>query len=103
MAEAENVYVSSIEYILAEHDIDPTEDVLAQFDVFMDALNVYYEREQQHGSTWKEFDTADAAHHVKHKAARMANMAGREEVDTDEALDAINYAAFFVRHAIGAK
>jgi len=78
--------------------------------VFARALEIYVEREAEHGSTWKQFGAGDAAHHVVHKAARMKSAAPLAERGTpvalralDSAVDACNYAGFYVRHIEGAK
>ena len=68
--------------------------MLDQFKVYMEALDIYVEREATHGGLWKESGAADTAFHLKSKALRISNNLD----NLDDALDAINYAAFTVRN-----
>lgn len=92
-------------------------DTISQMVVFAKALDIYVEREQEYGSTWKQFDADDAAHHCVHKAARMRTAADEWQLKLvsndlkkivrdraiDSAIDSINYAGFYVRHIEGDK
>jgi len=83
------------------------EDVSDQFRVLMEALAKYAEREKQYGSMWKRYGCRDAADHCRSKAGRLdmaiyRMLKGGEDVndgDIDDAIDLINYAVFFIRHA----
>jgi hypothetical protein len=99
---------------LEELGLPVNDDMIEQMLVCARALLIYSDRERQYGSTWKQFDANDAAHHVVHKAARMDATANAhrgsgdsETIDmitnaaVDSALDAIIYAGFFVRHVEG--
>jgi hypothetical protein len=91
----------------------PENDLAIQLSIFSEALNIYGERGEARGEVWKEFDAEDSIHHLVSKAARLrAGLRQAERVhgdfrqgvsDTmiDEAMDAINYAAFTVRHLRG--
>lgn len=93
--------------------LDPSHDMLAQLRVFAEALYIYEERERQRGSAWKGLGCDDKAHHIRSKAARINHIvastltASEEETHltysngTDEALDIINYAGFYIRQARG--
>lgn len=96
---------------LRELGFEATEDNIEQLSVFVDALDIYDERERTRGGLWKEFSVVDAGHHLKSKAARLfvaatfdrSTLPDEEfpELDSeikDSALDAINYAAFAERH-----
>jgi len=94
-------------------DYPVNDDTIAQMGVFLRAMNKYLDREEEYGSTWKQFDAPDAAHHAKHKAARMEATAQPSEdqmvaklsrnAAIDSAEDICNYAAFFIRHIEGTK
>lgn len=73
---------------------DITEDMRDHLRVLMDAFDIYVEREATHAALWKEYGAGDTAFHLKSKALRVLNNVENE----DDALDAINYAAFTVRN-----
>lgn len=83
--------------------VDSTEDNMEQMRVLAQAMVIYEEREAARGGLWKEAGAIDSAHHLKSKGMRVfvaathPEEAGRE-AGIDEAVDAVNYAAFFVRN-----
>lgn len=87
-----------------------------QLFVFLRSLDIFRERTAKRGDHWKQFDSRDAVHHIRSKATRIdllledpfreetAGMSKPEPADLiDDALDLINYCAFFVRHVTGSK
>jgi len=74
-------------------DID--DNLVAQFLVLMEALELFRVRDPHHKSLWKEYGASDTAFHCKSKALRL-NVAPPEHLD--DALDLINYAAFTIRN-----
>ena len=74
-----------------------TENEREQLAVYMEAFMIFQHREDKYHSLWKEYGVSDTTHHLKSKALRVYALAG-EDI-TDDALDAINYAAFSIRNA----
>src|SRR4051812_25341467 len=76
--------------------------------VFLRALDIYVQRSEVRGELWKEFDLRDKVHHMRNKMARIGQFIDISPEGTeipaeiiDEALDLINYTAFFIRQAEG--
>lgn len=78
-------------------------DNIEQMHVLGEAMEIYVEREEARGGLWKEAGAIDSAHHLKSKGMRVFVAATHDDdagrrAGIDEAVDAINYAAFFVRN-----
>lgn len=81
----------------------PEADMKEQLGVFLEAMDIYAEREGARGGLWKEAGAIDSAHHLKSKGKRVFVAATHDDkagqdAGEDEAVDAINYAAFFIRN-----
>lgn len=85
----------------------------AQLEILVEALNKFQERNAKYQDLWKEGGWGDSAHHVRHKAARVAMcLRGSKNEDghyssgdpvhlvdlEEDAIDLINYSVFFVRN-----
>lgn len=75
-----------------------------QFNVLAEAFNEFLKKNAKYKDLWKKGGWQDSAHHVRHKAARVAmvldeqhDMAAGEVIE--DAIDLINYAVFFIRNA----
>lgn len=81
----------------------PEQDMKAQLAVLLNAMDIYAEREAHHHQLWKEMGYTDSAHHLRSKAARVGKSVSMDTAESeeavDEAIDAINYAAFFVQNS----
>lgn len=97
----------SLAALLQDWGLPVTQTNIEQMGVFMEAMEIFVERDALRGGLWREGGPEDSAHHLKSKAMRimtgLAQYIGTEpqspseELD-DEGLDAINYAAFAVRN-----
>jgi hypothetical protein len=87
-------------FILRELCLEDTEDNREQLGVMAEALGLYEEREKVRGALWKETGAEDCAHNLRHKSMRVAHASDEETMQAaiDDALDAVNYAGFFVRN-----
>jgi hypothetical protein len=89
---------------------EATDEDVAQFKVLMRALRKFHERDEKHRGLWRYFGAIDSAHQARAKATRTYNVAiglirgqfksehVNDELVNDDAIDMINYAAFFVRN-----
>lgn len=105
----EEARVARIARALRGLGYEPCDDNIKQFDVFLEALDVYIERTKTRGQLWKDFNVQEMAMHLRSKGARIQTAAGispdsQSEADglseeiRDSSVDAINYAAFAERH-----
>ena len=90
---------------------DPSDEDVAQMYVLLRAMRTYSVKDQTHRGLWRYFGSLDSAHQARAKATRVYNIAIQllrdpEEVinnaakdPMDDAIDLINYAAFFIRNA----
>lgn len=90
-----------IDKFLEAHNIEAKPTMRAQMSILMQAMSIFQDRERTRQEVWKEYGPADKAMHIRSKAARIAKITELDDVDNrdgvDEALDLINYAAFYVR------
>lgn len=89
------------EEMLALHPtLEINDDNIAQFQVMMEAMNIYADREEVRGGLWKRAGAGDSSFHLRSKGERIAFAAthGKHEAALDDAIDAVNYAGFFVRN-----
>lgn len=77
------------------------QDLQQQLAIFDDAQLIYIKRSKERGQMWKEMGIDDAVHHLKSKAERVFVLHHNDMDAEDDALDLINYAAFFLRHKRG--
>lgn len=80
--------------------LEPSDDNRDQLRIMAESLTVYEEREKVRGGLWKISGAGDSAHNLKHKGLRVAFASDQAmmEAAVDDAHDAINYAAFFIRN-----
>lgn len=80
--------------------LDNNEDNCAQMQVLVESMFIYQEREAARGGLWKAAGAVDSAHHLKSKGARVKHAVDHTMPDAgiDDALDAVNYSAFYVRN-----
>lgn len=73
-----------------------------QLAVMLEALEIFDERNVKYGDAWKEGGWEDSALHLRSKAVRVYSSTKGTLLKPfdylDDALDAINYAAFYVRN-----
>jgi DNA polymerase III delta prime subunit len=83
--------------------------------VLLRAFDVFLERNEDRRDLWAEQDVRDALHNIRSKSLRLGRLYDDivglksesdrllliKEKDLDEALDLINYCAFFIRLVIG--
>jgi hypothetical protein len=82
-----------------------TVDNAIQLSVFAMAMQIYEVREVKRGGLWKEFGPEDKLMHLRDKLRRTERIWENYQsngddpllVDVDDALDILNYAAFFIR------
>lgn len=68
-----------------------------QLAVFMQAYEIFSEREGKYKSLWQQYGAVDSYQHVRSKAARTQfYLEGHE--DESDPIDLINYAVFLVRN-----
>jgi hypothetical protein len=88
-----------------------TDEDWEHFKVLCRALEKFHERDAKHRGLWTYFGAIDSAFQARAKATRTYNIAiqllkdasvveldGSDEDYLDDAVDQINYAAFFVRN-----
>lgn len=85
---------------LSALELDITEDNIDQMVVMVEAMQIYQEREQARGGLWKDAGALDSAHHLGSKGRRVLFAAQRDNFSAavDDAIDAVNYAVFYVRN-----
>ena len=73
-----------------------------QLAVMLEALELFDERNVKYGDLWQEGGWQDSAAHLRSKAARVHSATKGTLLQPynfiDDALDAMNYAAFYVRN-----
>jgi len=86
---------------LQYNGIEPTDSNLAQFNVFMEAMSLYDERNKRYKDQWKESGWMGALYDIRKKAARLFRQFFGEEptegASEDDAWDLINFGGFFIR------
>lgn len=102
MSRKAGVTDDQMDEVLRQFGLFPSGDNREQMRVMIEAMHIYEEREAQRGGLWKESGYVDNAHHLRSKGQRVSkacSMDVAEEPEAqDEAIDAINYAVFFVRN-----
>jgi hypothetical protein len=83
-------------------DLEPTD--AEQVGVLVEAFRKFQEKNAKYRDLWKQGGWMDSAHHIRHKGARVAMLltsdASLTEAETmeEDAIDLINYCAFFIRN-----
>lgn len=85
----------------AEDELGPGD--LEQFKVLMEAFREYLDKNRKYRDLWKDGGATDSIRHLKHKADRAELATERlSRVDptlfVEDAIDAVNYAVFFIRN-----
>jgi len=90
-----------ISKIASAMEMDPNEEsVRRQIAVFVDAMEIYKERNKRHKDVWKDSGWQGALFDSRKKVERLWNEfmgSPNPPKDFDSALDAINFLAFFIR------
>lgn len=81
-----------IDQILLALDVPVTETNGDQMGVLMEAMKTFGVKNEKYKDLWKDYGEEDILLHIKSKAARLMR-AG----DSEDAIDLINYAVFYVR------
>ena len=72
--------------------------------VLQEAFEKFQERNKKYKDLWKKGGWRDSAHHIRSKSERIVHLLSEPSDDSDaelfieDAIDLINYAAFFVRN-----
>lgn len=95
---------SNVREILELADLESSDTNAEQMSVFLDCMQLFQERNAKYGDLWKEYGWRGNLLHVQSKAARVRKVWWDSKdpfghnADIDDALDLINYAAFFIRN-----
>jgi len=92
---------------LTRAGLDPTEELVEQLRVFCDALRVYDDRTASYGQVWEQYGAVANLINAARKVDRLMecwwhNPDGAKALakdGLDDAIDLLNYTAFFVRLA----
>lgn len=94
--------------LLYQFGIEPTESVVEQFMVFMEALKVMADRNEKYKDLWKQYGANDNLMHMRSKLDRTMRefdddaLSGEnfdpENFDFDDPIDLLNYTVFFIRN-----
>jgi hypothetical protein len=97
---ASTVSESALSAALVSFGLEDTDDNREQLSVLVEAMAIYEEREAARGGLWKAAGANDSAHHLDSKGRRVVFAANhaKHEAALDDALDAVNYAAFYARN-----
>jgi hypothetical protein len=76
---------------------EDTETNAEQMAVYLEAFEIFVERQSDYRDLWKASGSANNLMQAKSKVARM-EVATAEKVRVDSGIDLINYGAFFVRN-----
>lgn len=83
---------------------DETGTNIEQMKVYIDAFEIFVERNERYEDLWKQYGWMDTLTHVRSKALRLVRKFWREDPEQedetllDDALDLVNYATFFIRN-----
>ena len=75
-----------------------TENEWEQFNIYIEAFQLFLEREAKYNSLWMKYGAADSFQHMRSKLARTQFLLEGFTEDQDDPLDLINYTAFFLRN-----
>ena len=94
--------------LLESHGVAPTEDNAMHLIVFLEALKLYDERTASYGQIWRQYGALSNLLNAARKVDRSMetwwhNDGGAIPIlhksNLDDAFDALNYLAFFIRNA----
>lgn len=71
-----------------------TDTNVMQLQVFSEALKTFHSRDAKYGGLWEQYPAEMHAMHCQSKLSRMQVI---QDEDLDDAVDLLNYAAFFIR------
>lgn len=77
--------------------LDVTATNLEQLRVFAEALKIFHSRDKKYGSLWQQYPSETMLMHMQSKLSRCG--ANTNPCDMDDAIDLLNYTAFFIRLA----
>jgi hypothetical protein len=90
-----------LDSFLLTRGITPTHSLIEQFSVLLRALQVFAARNERYQDQWKTSGWRGALYDLRKKADRLFRQywggAPTPGADEDDAIDAINFAAFFIR------
>ena len=84
------------------NDLSKTDE--EQLLVLQEAFEKFQERNKKYKDLWKKGGWLDSAHHIRSKSERIVNLLStgatleEAELHIEDAVDLINYAAFFIRN-----
>jgi hypothetical protein len=83
---------------------EPSPSNIEQMQVYLDAFDVFLERNSRYEDLWRDYGWMDNLTHVRSKALRLVRKFWRNNAPEandnmlDDAVDLINYTAFFIRN-----
>lgn len=96
-------------------EIEMTFDNVAQFMIFMEALKLYNDRTRSYGQAWQQYGAMSNLLNIARKTDRLMEVWWTKEAEVladdgrvkpllhkdnlDDAMDLLNYDAFFIRNA----
>ena len=83
---------------LRRSEIGFTDNEWEQFNIYIEAFQLFMEREARYNSLWMKYGARDSLHHMNSKVARTQFLLEGFSEDQDDPLDLINYTAFFLRN-----
>jgi hypothetical protein len=99
MPKAEATYLEAI-------GLPPTKESVAQLEVFAEALRIFASRNAAYGDVWKQYGALSNLLSVARKVDRLMHSwwegkgaPAMHKDSLDDAIDNINYTAFFIRNA----
>lgn len=93
----------TIRRFIADMGHEATDTNIKQVKTYMDAFDLFIERNAKYQDLWREYGWEDTLMHVRSKMQRM-QLATKDNVEPgevlDDAFDLINYGAFFIRNVL---
>jgi hypothetical protein len=80
--------------------VEANEENVGQMEVFLEVFDIYVSRNRRHRSQWRVGGVGGLLVDLRKKVERLWNefmLSPVPPTDEDSAIDAINYAAFFIR------
>src|ERR1044072_6965104 len=90
----------AVDDVLAALAVPRTETNQKQMETLLRAFKIFLERNELRKDLWRRAGWRDSLHHIESKTLRIADLDEGESVAEyiDDALDLINYTAFFIRN-----
>ena len=101
-----SVEKDQLEAALVALDIEPTEEVMRQFLMFVVAIKVFEKKDKAYGSAWRKLGALNNLTRMATKVERLLEMFWHkqtwmtEDPDLDDAIDLLNYGGFFMQQAV---